>query len=165
LITISVGHKVSLRRGEPIPKDLGEKHMMAGWQKRIAQLGLLTLVVTSTAWAHHSFAVYDHTKTLTLKGSVTKWQWSNPHAYLDIDVKDATGAIKHYTLEGTSINMLQRTGWRSNMIKAGDQVTAIAAPLLNGEPGGLLLELTLANGEKKELPVPAANTFKRTNPE
>jgi hypothetical protein len=139
--------------------------MMAGWQKRIAQLGLLTLVVTSTAWAHHSFAVYDHTKTLTLKGSVTKWQWSNPHAYLDIDVKDATGAIKHYTLEGTSINMLQRTGWRSNMIKAGDQVTAIAAPLLNGEPGGLLLELTLANGEKKELPVPAANTFKRTNPE
>ena len=136
--------------------------MMSGWQKRITQVSLVMLVMTATVFAHHSFAVYDHTKTLTLKGSVTKWQWSNPHAYLDIDVKDSGGAVKHYTLEGTSINMLQRTGWRSNMIKAGDQVTAVAAPLLNGEPGGLLLEITLANGEKKELPVPAANTFKRT---
>src|SRR5262245_49818397 len=135
---------------------------MFGWQKRITQLGVVMFLTTATLFAHHSFAVYDHTKTLTLKGSVTKWQWSNPHAYLDIDVKDAGGVVRHYTLEGTSINMLQRTGWRSNMIKAGDQVTAIAAPLLNGEPGGLLLEITLANGEKKELPVPAANTFKRT---
>jgi len=123
---------------------------------------LFLLAAAGTALAHHSFAVYDHSKTLSLAGTVTKWQWSNPHAYLDIDVKDAKGAVKHYTLEGTSINMLQRTGWRSNMIKAGDQVKAVAAPLLNGEPGGLLLEITLANGEKKELPVPAANTFKRT---
>jgi hypothetical protein len=48
------------------------------------------------------------------------------------------------------------------MIKAGDEVKVICAPLLNGQPAGLLLEITLANGEKKELPVPAANTFKRT---
>jgi len=127
-----------------------------------ALLGLIITTFAGTALAHHSFAVYDHTKTLNLKGTVTKWQWSNPHAYLDIDVKDSGGAVKHYVLEGTSINMLQRTGWRSNMIKAGDQVTAIAAPLLNGEPGGLLLSITLANGEKKELPVPAIQTFKRT---
>ena len=134
--------------------------------KRIQRvwLGLIILSVAGTALAHHSFAVYDHTRTLNLKGTVTKWQWSNPHAYLDIDVRDSNGEVKHYTLEGTSINMLQRSGWRSNMIKAGDQVTAVAAPLLNGEPGGLLLEITLASGEKKELPVPAANTFKR-NPE
>jgi hypothetical protein len=125
-------------------------------------LALIVLAAAATALAHHSFAVYDHTRTLNLKGTVTKWQWSNPHAYLDLDVKQADGTIKHYTLEGTSINMLQRVGWRSNMIKAGDQVTAVAAPLLTGEPAGLLLEITLANGEKKELPVPAANTFKRT---
>src|SRR5262247_3415976 len=127
------------------------------------RLALFIIAVTGTAQAHHSFAVYDHTRTLNLKGTVTKWQWSNPHAYLDIDVRDANGAIKHYTLEGTSINMLQRVGWRSNMIKAGDQVKAVAAPLLSGEPGGLLLEIILANGEKRELPVPAANTFKRTS--
>ncbi len=131
-------------------------------QMRCVWLGLGILSIAATAWAHHSFAVYDHTRSLTLKGTVTKWQWSNPHAYLDIDVKDSSGVVKHFVLEGTSINMLQRTGWRSTMIKAGDQVTAVAAPLLNGEPGGLLLEITLANGDKKELPVPAANTFKRT---
>ena len=89
------------------------------------------------------------------------WKWSNPHAYLDIDVREGD-AVKHYTLEGTSINMLQRLGWRSNMIKAGDEVKVVFAPLLNGEPAGLLLEITLPSGETKELPVPAANTFKRT---
>ena len=134
------------------------------WGKSLWSV-LLVLVVLSgvgTALAHHSFAVYDHTRTLNLKGTVTRWKWSNPHAYLDIDIKDAQGTVKHFVLEGTSINMMQRTGWRSNMIKVGDQVMAVAAPLLNGEPGGLLLEITLPNGEKKELPVPAANTFKRT---
>src|SRR6185503_3926848 len=131
--------------------------------RRICGLSLLLFIAAGAVdvLAHHSFAVYDHTKTLNLKGTVTKWQWSNPHAYLDMDVKGANGEVKHYTLEGTSINMLQRNGWRSNMIKAGDQVTAVAAPLLTGQPGGLLLAITLANGEKKELPVPASNSFKR----
>src|SRR3954452_22413130 len=77
------------------------------------------------ALAHHSFAVYDHTRTLDVKGTVTRWQWSNPHAYLDVDVHAADGTVKHYTLEGTSINMLQRLGWRSNMIKAGDDLKVV----------------------------------------
>ena len=136
--------------------------MIFGKRIHYALLSVTIMAMAGTAIAHHSFAVYDHTRSLNLTGTVTKWQWSNPHAYLDIDVKDSNGAVKHYTLEGTSINMMQRMGWRSNMIKAGDQVTAVAAPLLSGQPGGLLLELTLANGEKKELPIPAANTFKRT---
>jgi hypothetical protein len=127
----------------------------------VLSVAITVLSIAGTAFAHHSFAVYDHSHTVNVKGTVTKWQWSNPHAYLDIEVKDA-GAVKHYTLEGTSINMLQRTGWRSNMIKAGDEVKVVFAPLLSGQPAGLLLEITLANGEKKELPVPAANTFKRT---
>src|SRR2546423_7563614 len=108
---------------------------------RYAWLSFMIVAMAGTALAHHSFAGYDHTRSLNLKGTVTKWQWSNPHAYLDIDVKDAKGLVKHYTLEGTSINMMQRSGWRSNMIKAGDQVIAVAAPLLNGEAGGLLLEI------------------------
>jgi hypothetical protein len=127
----------------------------------VVSAAITLLSVSGTAFAHHSFAVYDHSRTVNVKGTVTKWQWSNPHAYLDIEVNEA-GTVKHYTLEGTSINMLQRTGWRSNMIKAGDEVKVVFAPLLSGQPAGLLLEITLANGEKKELPVPAANTFKRT---
>ena len=120
------------------------------------------LAVTASAWAHHSFAVYDHSRTVTLRGTVTKFQWTNPHAFLELDVPQTGGAVKHYSIELTSINMMQRVGWRSNMIKAGDKVTAVIAPLLSGEPVGLGLEVTLADGTKRELPVPAAATFKRT---
>ena len=120
------------------------------------------LAVATTAVAHHSFAVYDHTRTLTLRGTVTKFQWTNPHAFLELDVPQTDGTVKHYSIELTSINMMQRVGWRSNMIKTGDKVTAIVAPLLTGEPVGLGLEVTLADGTRRELPVPAASTFKRT---
>jgi len=122
----------------------------------------LVLLVAGSALAHHSFAMFDHTKTLTLRGAVTKFQWTNPHAYIELDVTDAKGAVTHYSIECTSINMMQRAGWRSNMIKSGDKVKAIVAPLINGEPAGLLLELTLPDGKVLEPGVPGANTYKRT---
>jgi len=122
----------------------------------------LVLLLASPLLAHHSFAMFDHTRTVNLKGSVTRFQWTNPHAYIEIDVPDAKGATTHFSLECTSINMMQRAGWRSNMIKAGDKVKAVAAPLINGDPGGLLLEITLPDGKVLEPGVPAATTFKRT---
>src|SRR5438309_570199 len=125
--------------------------MIFGRRIRFGLLVFIILTMAGTALAHHSFAVFDHTRTLSLTGSVTRFQWSNPHGFLDIDVQDADGTVKHYTLELTSINMLQRVGWKSSMIKAGDQVKVVTAPLLSGQPAGLLLEITLANGEKKEL--------------
>lgn len=130
--------------------------------RRIPVLLVLLLLATGSAFAHHSFAMFDHTKTLTLKGSVTRFQWTNPHAYIELDVPDAKGNITHYSLECTSINMMQRAGWRSNMIKAGDKVKAVVSPLINGDPAGLLLEITLPDGKVLEPGVPAANTFKRT---
>jgi uncharacterized protein DUF6152 len=123
---------------------------------------VIACALTTPVLAHHSFAVYDHTRTLTLRGTVTKFQWTNPHAFLELDVKEPDGSLKHYSVELTSINMMQRVGWRSNMIKAGDHVTAVVAPILTGEPVGLGLEVTLADGTKRELPVPAAASFKRT---
>lgn len=128
----------------------------AGW------VSLFTLVATLTSSAHHSFAVYDHTRSVTLVGTVTKFQWTNPHGFIEIDVPQKDGTVKHYSIETTSINMMQRLGWRSNMIKAGDKVTLVAAPLLNGDPAGLLLEVTLPNGKTLEPGVPAASTFART---
>ena len=77
----------------------------------------------------------------------------------------ALGFISHVSsCDGppTSINMMQRVGWRSNLIKAGDQIKVVAAPLLSGEPVGLGLEVTLADGSVRDLPVPAAGSFKRT---
>src|SRR5262245_47852426 len=85
-------------------------------------LGGLVLAIAPTVFAHHSFAMFDHTRTVTIKGKVTLFQWTNPHGYIEVDAPGPDGAVKHYTLELTSVNMLQRAGWRSNMIKAGDEV-------------------------------------------
>lgn len=136
----------------------GCDHMKAFY----ACLVVSVAIATGPLFAHHSFAMFDHTRTLTLRGTVTKFQWTNPHAYLDLDVPDGKGGVKHFTIECPSINMLQRVGWKSTMMKAGDQVRAIVAPLLSGQPGGLILELTLPDGKTWDPGVPAANTYKRT---
>jgi hypothetical protein len=123
---------------------------------------LLLLVATTLVSAHHSFAVFDHDQTVTVTGTVSEFRWTNPHGFLEVDYRADDGTMKHYTIELTSINMLSRAGWTSRSLKAGERVKAIVAPLLSGEPGGLLLEVTLADGRTLVSPVPAANTFKRT---
>ena len=123
----------------------------------------LMIVMVAPALAHHSFAVYDHTRTLTLSGTVTKFQWTNPHGFIEMDVPQSDGSMKHYSVELTSINMMQRVGWRSNMIKAGDKVKVVVAPLLSGDPVGLGLEVVLADGKTMALPVPAIGSFKRSD--
>lgn len=125
-------------------------------------VALLLLVGVTAVAAHHSFAVFDHTQTVTVNATVTKFQWTNPHGFLELDYRAADGSTKHYTVELTSINMLTRAGWNSRSIKAGEKVKAIVAPLLSGEPGGLLLEVTLSDGRTLVSPVPASGTFKRT---
>ena len=122
----------------------------------------LAILMVAPAFAHHSFAVYDHTRTLTLRGTVTRFQWTNPHGFIEMDVQQSDGSVKHYSVELTSINMMQRVGWRSNMIKPGDTVQVVVAPLLSGEPVGLGLEVVLADGKTMGLPVPAIGGFKRS---
>jgi uncharacterized protein DUF6152 len=122
----------------------------------------LLLGVALPAAAHHSFAIFDHAQTYTLKGTVQSFQWTNPHGYIDLEVADGPPGIDRYTLELTSINMLRRAGWKSSDVSVGDKVTAIVAPLMNGQHGGLLLELKMEDGRTLVPPVPAINTFKRT---
>jgi hypothetical protein len=129
---------------------------------RISAITALLAAGSGIAFAHHSFAVFDHTQTRTIRGTVTKFQWTNPHGFIELDYVAADGAVKQYTIELTSINMLTRAGWNSRSVKAGEKVKAIVAPLLSGEPGGLLLEVTLPDGKTLESPVPAATTFVRT---
>jgi hypothetical protein len=114
------------------------------------------------AAAHHSFAIFDHTQTYTLEGTVREFHWTNPHGYIELDVAEGPDGMSRFTIELTSINMLRRANWRSSDVNTGDRVTAIVAPLLSGEPGGLLLELTVPDGRVLVPPVPAINSFKRT---
>jgi hypothetical protein len=125
----------------------------------------LVIWMIAPALAHHSFAVYDHTRTVTLRGIVTRFQWTNPHGFIEMDVIQEDGKSRHFSIELTSINMMQRVGWRSNMIKAGDKVQVVMAPLLSGEPVGLGLEVVLADGKTMSLPVPNIGSFKRTTQE
>jgi hypothetical protein len=92
-------------------------------------LMLMALVVgplgIDPAAAHHSFAAeFDITKPVTLTGKVTKLEWTNPHAYLYIDVEDAqTGNVTNWAIEMGSPNGLTRLGWTRNILKSGDAVT------------------------------------------
>lgn len=132
---------------------------------RLVKLSIAVVAVMTTlapAAAHHSFAMFDHGRTVTLRGTVTKFQWTNPHGYIELDITERDGTVSHFTIELTSINMLTRQGWRSTDIKRGDKVKAIVSPLISGEPGGLLLEVTLPGGRVLDPGVPAAGTYKRT---
>ena len=102
--------------------------------------------VTAPAAAHHSFAMFEKEKVATIEGVVKQLAWTNPHVIIDVNVPDEHGGTKRYRIESASINMLMRQGWKVGAIKPGDRVTLVFNPLKNGQPGGLLVQLTLANG-------------------
>jgi hypothetical protein len=129
----------------------------------LALLPLAAVLIAAPALAHHSFAMFDNTRSVTLHGKVTAYQWTNPHSYLEVDAEDGNGGTKHYTMEMTSPNMLHRGGWSSRTVNAGDVVTAVMSPLRDGQAGGLLLELTLPNGKKMLPGVPNAQRYKITS--
>lgn len=112
---------------------------------------LLALGVLSggPALAHHSFAPYESTLQIKLSGVVTEFKWVNPHVYIEIDAADEkTSEKRHWLIEGASTSILNRAGWKFNMIKPGDRITVIVSPLRNGEPAALLKQITLADGRK-----------------
>ena len=95
--------------------------------------------------AHHSFAMFDTAKPITITGVVTAFEWTNPHVYIELDVSEGEG-MKHWAIELGSPSILMRGGWKFNTIKKGDRITAVVSPLRNGEPGSLLSRVTLADG-------------------
>jgi hypothetical protein len=112
---------------------------------------LAALAVTAAAFAHHSFAMYDHDHQIKLNGTVKVFQWTNPHVYIELDGRNAkleSSQVQHYTIECASPGILNRVGWKFNMVKPGDAITVIIAPLRSGEPAGLLKQITLADGRK-----------------
>ena len=106
------------------------------------------LLAATAASAHHSPAMFDIGKKFDLKGTVRLFQWTNPHSYIQLTVKDAQGKEEEWSLEMAAPMYLYREGWRPSTLKPGDAVVVTIAPLRSGKRGGLVLSATMTDGRK-----------------
>ena len=123
--------------------------------------GLVGLVLAaSLAWAHHSFgAEYDGTKPVTLTGVITEVQWTNPHFYFFVDVKNKNGTVENWKFEGYPPTVLNRIGWKKNeTMQRGDTVTVFGWRARDGSNWAHSREVTFAKtGKRLQSGPPAGN--------
>ncbi len=99
------------------------------------------------AQAHHSFAMFDLTKEVTVSGTVRQFQWTNPHAYIQLVAKDASGRDVEWSMEMGAPMYLYARGWRPRTLRAGMRINVKLNPLRNGRPGGVVRDVTDAAGK------------------
>jgi hypothetical protein len=107
--------------------------------------GLLS--VSLPLFAHHGTAVFDMNKILTMNGSVTQWDWSNPHCLLQFDIKNEGGQVTHWIAETQNPAEMVSHGWGKDSLKPGDEVTVTLMPAKNGRPFGRIKLVVLPNGK------------------
>src|SRR5579864_2061253 len=116
-------------------------------------ISLLSLSIAATvampAFAHHSFAMYEREKTLTLSGTVKEFAWSSPHVLIQILTGNARGDPMIWFIEGSSPTVLARGGWTGSLLKPGDKISLGIHPRKDGGAGGLLADeqQVLVNGQ------------------
>ena len=109
---------------------------------------LCAFVISTPLLAHHSSASFDVEHEISLKGTITNFEWTNPHAFIYIDVKGDDGSVEAWRVEANSPNMLSRSGWKKEMLNVGDTVTVSGTPAKNKSKVMRLVSVTLANGQK-----------------
>ena len=116
---------------------------------KVCSLGaILAAAIAAPAFAHHSFAMFDATKTLVVKGTVKEYEWVNPHIWLRLMIADqATGRQLQWAFELRSPGTLTKLGMTSTTMKPGDVVTVSYNPLKDGSRGGQFLQALLPNGQ------------------
>ncbi|MEO8309024.1 MAG: DUF6152 family protein [Pseudomonadota bacterium] len=103
---------------------------------------------SAPAWVHHSGAMFDATKEATVTGTITEFNWTNPHSSFKVSVPNSDGKEDIWAIEMNSPQNLVPQGWKRTTLKAGDKVTVTVRPLRDGKPGGSYMAIVLADGTK-----------------
>ena len=111
----------------------------------------IALLLVGSASAHHSYAMFEVDKTVSLTGTVKSWQWTNPHTWLVMMAADAANKEVEWQVEGSSPTILHRYGVTRDLVKAGDKVTVVVHPLKSGGNGGQMQSITTADGKTIDL--------------
>jgi hypothetical protein len=114
----------------------------------LCALGIGLLVISSPIFAHHGSSAYESKKLTTLKGTVTDFQFMNPHTEVVFEVKDDTGKVEKWTAEAASLLTMTRLGWNKNIFKPGDQVTFVGNRAKNGSNTMRLRKVVFPNGKE-----------------
>jgi hypothetical protein len=105
------------------------------------------LFMLAPLFAHHGNAVFDESKYVSVKATVTEWIWANPHCFLKFDVKDDKGSMSHWIAETSNPPDMLNRGWSKQMFKVGDEVTVIMMTVKNGQPRGRIRAVVLSTGQ------------------
>ena len=115
---------------------------------QVAFAGAVALALAAGgAQAHHSFAMFDLQKQVTVSGTVKQFQWTNPHAYIQLVAKDDAGRDVEWSMEMGAPMYLDARGWRPRTLRAGMRINVTLNPLRNGRPGGVVRDVTDAEGK------------------
>jgi len=125
---------------------------------QIAAALVIALGMAGPARAHHNAAGIDRTKTVAVEGTVKEFKWANPHSWVEIEVPDKKGGVEIWNAEMTSPSILVKAGWKKTSLTPGDKVKLVVNPMMNGNPGGLFVSITLPSGQQltQQAPRPAA---------
>ena len=122
-----------------------------------AALALAIVASAAGASAHHSFAPFNTETEKTITGVVNRFEWTNPHTWIWIEVTDEKRTVTTWGVEGMSPNYLSRRGWTKTTFKPGDKATVVVRPMRDGSPAGMFVRATLADGKQLTFAAGPAN--------
>jgi hypothetical protein len=120
-------------------------------KRAVTLLALLAAISASqpTVFAHHGRgASFDMNKQVTLKGTVSRVDWRNPHVVIHMDVKDAGGIVVTWAFENAGVSQMAQAGYNRNTLKLGQEITAVVNPAANGTPTAIVVKVILADGSE-----------------